>query len=148
MTMKGLQVATITTKTILLINSESNVREVVEACLTHLGGWQILSTGSPSEGLRLAIQDQPDAIVFDLSTFGLDFYTFLKRLQAQPATQAIPVVLIATGTKWLNIKPLQRFQLAGVIDYSVDPTTLPQQIATLLNWDAEQLISEAEGYSS
>lgn len=133
-----------TTKTILLINSEPNVQELLQAYLSHLGGWQVFSTGSPSEGLRCANQDQPDAIVFDLSTFGMDFFTFLKRLRAQTGTQEIPVVLIATGAKWLNIKPLQTFHLAGFIDYSVDPANLPQQIARLLNWDEEPLIHEME----
>ena len=65
------------TKTILLINSEPNVREVLQACLSHLGGWQVLSTGSPSEGLQLAARNQLDAILFDLSTFGMNFSIFL-----------------------------------------------------------------------
>lgn len=126
---------TVTTKTILLINSEPSVREVMDACLSHLGGWQVLSASSPSEGLQWALQDQPDAIVFDLSTFGMNFFTFLKKLRAQPGTQSIPVVLVATGAKWLNTEPFQAFQVAGVIEYSFDPTKLPQQIAKLLNWE-------------
>lgn len=133
-----------TTKTILLINSEPNVREVVQACLSHLGGWDVYSTGSPVEGLQWAIQDQPNAIVFDLATFGMDFYTFLKRLRAQPETQDVPVVLIAARAKWLNTKPWQRLQLQGVIDYSIEPTKLPQQIARLLNWPEAPLVSEIE----
>jgi CheY-like chemotaxis protein len=123
------------TRTILLINSEPNVREVIQDCLSHLGGWQVLSTGSPSEALRRAAQDQPDAIVFDLSTFGMNFFNFLNQLRSQPLTQNIPVVLIAVEAKWLNIEPLQALQIAGIIDYSGDPARLPQQIAQLLNWD-------------
>lgn len=129
--------AAMTTRTILLINSEPNVREVVQACLTFLGGWQVSITHSPVDALQQALQQQPDAIVFDLSTFGMNFFTFLKRLRAQPATQSIPVVLITTGAKWLNIEPLEQFQLAGVIDYSTDPTSFPQQLSRLLKWDEQ-----------
>ena len=132
------------TKTILLINSEPNVREVLQACLSHLGGWQVLSTGSPSEGLQLAARNQLDAILFDLSTFGMNFSIFLKQLRSQPETQQIPVVLIAVEAKWLNIEPLKQFQIAGVVDYSREPAKLPQQIAKLLDWDEIPRIYEIE----
>jgi len=132
------------TKTILLINSEPNVREVLQACLSHLGGWQILSTGSPSEGLQLAARNQLDAILFDLSTFGMNFSIFLKQLRSQPETQQIPVVLIAVEAKWLNVEPLKQFQIAGVVDYSREPAKLPQQIAKLLDWDEIPRIYELE----
>ena len=132
--MRGIKVVTIITKKILLINNEPNVREVMEACLSHLGGWQVLGASSPSDGLRHAAQDQPDAILFDLSTFGMNFYTFLKKLRAEHATQNIPVVLVAAGIKWLNVEPFQNFQVAGVIDYSSDPTKLHSQLVRLLNW--------------
>jgi len=132
------------TKTILLINSEPNVREVLQACLSHLGGWQVLSTGSPSEGLQLAARNQLDAILFDLSTFGMNFSIFLKHLRSQPETQQIPVVLIAVEAKWLNVEPLKQFQIAGVVDYSREPARLPQQIAKLLDWDEIPRIYELE----
>ena len=132
--MRSLKVVTIITKKILLINNEPNVREVMEACLSHLGDWQVVGANSPSDGLQHAVQDQPDAILFDLSTFGMNFYTFLKKLRAEPATQDIPVVLVAAGIKWLNVEPFQHFQVAGVIDYSSDPAKLHNQIARLLNW--------------
>jgi len=132
------------TKTILLINSEPIVREVLQACLSHLGGWQVLSTGSPSEGLQLAARELPDAILFDLSTFGMNFSIFLKQLRSQPETQQIPVVLIAVEAKWLNVEPLKQFQIAGVVDYSREPAKLPQQIAKLLDWDEIPRIYELE----
>lgn len=125
---------TMITKTILLINSEPNLREVVQACLIHLGGWQVLSAGSPSEGLQRAALEQPDAIIFDLSTFGMNFFTFSKRLRAQPVTQGIPLVLIAAEAKWLDTELFQQLQVAGVLEYSSDPAKLPKQIAQLLDW--------------
>lgn len=125
------------TKTILLINSDAHIREVLHACLTHLGGWQVSSTASPSEGLDHANQNPPTAIVLDLHAFGMTSLTFLQRLRAQDMTQNVPVVLVALGAKWLNIEPLREFEVAGLIDYSIDPAALPQQIAMLLHWDQE-----------
>ncbi len=124
----------VTAKRILLIHSETSVQEVLHACLTYLGGWQVSNANSPLEGLYWAEQECPDAIVFDLSTSGMNWFTFLQRLRNHPTTCDIPVVLIAAEARWLNTAPLKHFQIAGVIDYSSQPAHLPQKIAILLNW--------------
>lgn len=130
-------------KRILLIHSEPSVQEVLHACLTYLGGWQVCSANSPLEGLYWAEQERPDAIVFDLSTSGMNWFTFLQRLRNHPTAGDIPVVLIAVEAKWLNTAPLHHFQIAGVIDYSSQPAQLPQKIATLLNWQPAAPVVEA-----
>lgn len=133
-----------TTKVILLINSEPTVREVVQTCLSHFGGWQVFSTGSPLEGLQCAVQVQPDAIVLDLSASSINYCTFLEKLRANPATQAVPVVLMAVGAKWLNSQQFQQLQVVGAIDYLPDPVTLAKQIARLLGWAETFQFAEIE----
>lgn len=123
------------TKTILLIHNEPNVQEVVQACLGDLGGWKVLTTGSLVEGLRQAALNQPDAIIVGLSMTGKDGFRVLEQLRAQPATQAIPVVLLATRAKWLDSQLLQRYQVAGVIGNPLDAAMLPSRVANLLGWD-------------
>lgn len=123
-----------TARKILLINSEPTLREVMQDCLSQLGGWQVTSTGSPSEGLRQVQQSRPDAIVIDLSKTDLDSLAFLSDLQAQLEPQTVPVVLITAGAKWLDFRKLRQFQVVGAIDYLPDPAQLPQVIARLLGW--------------
>lgn len=124
-----------TTKTILLIHSEPNVREILQAYLTCSGHWQILCANSLSEGLRDAVQHQPDAIVLDPFLNGQDCFTFLHALRAEPITQTIPVVILTVGAKWLDSKRLQQLQVVGVIDYVSDATLLSSRISNLLSWD-------------
>ncbi|MEB3191066.1 MAG: hypothetical protein VKL42_12055 [Snowella sp.] len=128
-----------TSKTIVLINSEANVREVMHAYLSYPKGWQVLNASSPLEGLECAAQARPDAVIFDLSTFGMNFLAFLKRLRLQPSNQNTPVVLVA-DKKWLDSELLQEFQIAGVIDFYTDAASIPQQVAKLLNWDEVPLV--------
>jgi CheY-like chemotaxis protein len=136
------------TKKILLINSDPSVREVMQACLSHIGGWQVCTTGSPTEGLKQASHDQADAIIFDLSTFGMTFLACLKQLRKQPETRSIPVVLIASGAKWLNIQLFQSLQVVGVIDDLSDPDQFSKQIATFLDWEKKPQRLETEDYGS
>jgi CheY-like chemotaxis protein len=142
--MNASEVASMTTKTILLINSEPSVRELVQACLNDWGGWQVLCASSPSKGLQRAVQDQPDAIVLDLSSSTKDYFTFLQKLRAQSETQCIPVVVLTVGAKWLDFRRLQQFQVVGAIDYMSDPSKLSYQIATLLNWKEQSQLNEVE----
>jgi CheY-like chemotaxis protein len=133
--MNVLEEVTITTKTILLIDDEVIVREIVELCLKDLAGWNVLTVDSPSKGLQRAAFDRPDAIVLDLSMRGMDSFRFLEKLRNNPDTQAIPVVLLSAKARWLDSQILQQYQIAGVILKPFDPVTLPVQIATLLGWD-------------
>lgn len=139
---RGSPVTAMLAKTILLINKESTVREILHLSLTYSHGWQVLSVGSSSEGLQRAVQDQPDAIVLDLCSSGQDYFNFLQKLRAQPETQQIPIVVLTAGAKWLDTKRLQQFQVVGAFDYMSDPSKLSNQIARLLNWEESSAIGD------
>ena len=126
----------ITTKTILLINSEPNAREVMQACLSDLGGWNVLTAGSWLEGLQQgALHHPPDAIILELSNTGKNEFRVLEQLRAQSLTQKIPVVLLTARATWFDSQLLQRYQVAGVITNSLDPAILPHRVAKLLGWE-------------
>lgn len=124
-------------KKILLIHGEPTMRELVQMCLSYLGGWQVTSVSSPVEGLHRAAKEQPDAIVLDLSYSGMDYGTFLQRLQVDPTMQFIPVIVLVTNAKWSNLKHFDSLQISGVIDYLSNPEEIPKQISKLLDWDEE-----------
>ncbi len=55
-----------TTKRILVIDDEDDIREVVQLCLKTVGGWEVLTACSGDEGLTKAEAEQPDAILLDV----------------------------------------------------------------------------------
>lgn len=123
------------TKRILLINGDTNIQEIMQAYLTDFGGWQVRSTTSPLLALNSAAQDKPDAILFDLSTYGMNFFTFLKRLRSQVDTQTIPVILIADEITGFNSEILQELGVIGFINYYTSSANFSQQVANFLKWD-------------
>ncbi|WP_293193124.1 MULTISPECIES: response regulator [unclassified Microcoleus] len=135
--MKALEVVAMTTKTILLIYKEPNMQEVVKACLTDLGGWNVRVANSTLEGLRQAILYQPDSIILDISTGAIDEFLFLKQLKTLPTTQAIPVVLLTLKAKWVDLQQslFPQDKIAAVIVNPLDPAMLSVQIAQALGWD-------------
>ncbi|MGL5059496.1 MAG: response regulator [Microcoleus sp.] len=126
-----------TTKTILLIHKESNMQEVVQACLTDLGGWNVRVANSIIEGVRQAILDRPDSIILDFSLSKLDRMLFLKELRMEPATQEIPVVLLTLKPKWIDLQQTwyQQYKVKSVIVNPSEPAMLSVQISRVLGWD-------------
>jgi CheY-like chemotaxis protein len=122
------------TKTILLIDDEANVREVVELCLKDLAGWNVVMT-SPLAGLKIAESEYIDAIVLDLSIRDLDILKFLNKLRNNPKTQIIPVILLSAKARWLDTQILRQYKVTGVIPKPFDPVTLPIKVSKILGWN-------------
>ncbi len=129
---------TIITKKILLIDNEMMVREVVELCLKDLAFWNVLTADSPLDGLYVIELDYPDAILLDWSIDamdGMDGFMFLAQLRNNPATQAIPVVLLSAKARWLDSQILEQYQVTGVILKPFDPIILHLLVAQMLGWN-------------
>ncbi|MFW6359770.1 MAG: response regulator [Chroococcales cyanobacterium] len=124
----------ITNKVILLVDQEINVREVVEVCLCDLAGWNVLTVTYGQEGLNLALTDQPNAIILDLSLPDMDGFAFLKALRNNPLTKRIPVVLLTDKARWYTPQLLNSWGVVGAIAKPFDPVILPHQIAQALGW--------------
>jgi CheY-like chemotaxis protein len=137
--MKVLAVVTVTTKIILLIHQQPNIQEVVQACLTDLGGWKVQAANSALEGLEQAKIYQPDAIILDASIGKIDGLRFLQKLRAQPTTKEIPVVFLVPNTKWLDLQQswFRLFEIGVVIVDPVNPGMLSFEIANVLGWHLE-----------
>jgi len=78
----------------ILIHTEPNMQEVIQACLTAFAGWNVRVANSTLEGVQQAILSQPDAIIVEVCVGEIDGLRFLKQLRTQPATQGIPVLIL------------------------------------------------------
>lgn len=139
--MEVLNVVSVNTKTILLISSEQNLRDVLEACLLDLAGWQVLTAEDLLAGLGQAALDQPDAIILVMSKFGRDGFMFLQQLRKNTLTQEIPILLMISGAKWMDMELFEEYQVTGIIDDEIDPVMLPYRVANLLGWDDRDLLN-------
>ena len=53
------------TKRILVIDDEPDIRELAQMSLEMVSGWQVLTAESGNEGIAKAKQEKPDAILLD-----------------------------------------------------------------------------------
>lgn len=122
-------------KTILLIDDEASVRELVQACLSDLAGWNVIAVASAQEGLKQLAVQHPDAILLDILMPGMDAITFLQRLHESPATRSIPVLLLTVRARWFTSQKLQQLGIVEAISKPFNPVTLPDTIADALRWN-------------
>lgn len=122
-------------KRILMIDDEERIQEVVQTCLEILSGWEVLTAGSGKEGLLKAETQQPDAILLDVSLPEMDGLEIFNRLEENPATESIPVILLTAKVQPADRAKFTQLGVAGVITKPFDPVQLASQVASVLGWN-------------
>lgn len=123
------------TKTILLIDDEASIRELVQACLSDLAGWEVLTAASAQEGLYRLDSERPDAILLDVLMPGMNVTTFLHKLHKNPHIKLTPVILLSVRARWFTPQKLQQLGVVNAIAKPFNPVTLHTLIANALQWE-------------
>lgn len=121
-------------KQILVVDNEVYIQTVIKIALETVAGWRIRTASSGQEAIDLAIQDHPDGIVLDAMMPDMDGPSTFKKLQENPITQTIPVLLL---TARLQDSDREFYQQAGIqhmLAKPFDPLQLADQIRQAFNW--------------
>ena len=79
----------------LIIDDEETARYALASRLGAIP-FDVIEAADPREGLRLAHESPPDAIFLDLIMPEMLGFDVLERLREDPATQAVPVVVVTS----------------------------------------------------
>ena len=123
-------------RTVLLIDDEPDIREVVELSLGSVAGWVVLTASSGADGVQLASAQQPDVILLDVMMPGLDGPATLEVLRGRDETRAIPVLFMTAKAQAGELTRYASLGVAGVIPKPFDPMTLSDRVAAALGWDS------------
>lgn len=115
---------------VLIIDDERDIREIASLSLSRTGEMQVITASSGPEGVRLAREQCPDAILLDLMMPSMDGRATLAALRGEQTTARIPVVLLSAASD--DAKDLQPLGAAGVIPKPFDPITLPARLRKVL----------------
>jgi CheY-like chemotaxis protein len=122
-------------KRILMIDDEDDIREVAKISLEMVGGWEVLVARSGAEGLAKAQAENPDAILLDVMMPEMDGPTTFRKLQEDPVTQKIPVILMTAKVQAADRQRFNKLGVTSVIVKPFDPMQLPSQVSAALGWD-------------
>lgn len=125
---------TMAEKCILIIDDEQAIQAVASLSLKLEANWQVLTANSGAEGIDMARQEQPDAILLDVMMPIMDGIETFKQLQQIPSTHSIPVILLTAKAQAAEQQQFQNLGVAGVITKPFNSLILASQIAQLLGW--------------
>ena len=92
--------------TVLYIEDNLSNHQLVERVLNRRPGVRLISAMRPQLGLELAAEHDPDLILLDLHLPDMPGQEVLRRLQAEPRTAQVPVVILSADARPSLIKEL------------------------------------------
>jgi signal transduction histidine kinase/CheY-like chemotaxis protein len=110
--------------TVLVIDDEPTARDMIGRILSK-EGYRVMVAANGPDGLKLANEVSPDVITLDIMMAGMDGWSVLSQLKADPKTAGIPVVVLtiiddrnlsfALGASDYLTKPIDRERLIEVL---------------------------------
>lgn len=118
---------------ILVIDDDVDTLRLVGLMLQRQG-YQVSAASNGSLGLTKAFEERPDLIVLDVMMPDMDGLATFSKLQANPATSSIPVILLTAKVQSIDRQNYTELGIRSTIAKPFSPLELAQQIATTLGW--------------
>ena len=83
---------------VLIIEDEVDIAQLVAFNLER-NGYLVDQVHDGREGLKKILKDQPDLVILDLMLPGLDGYKILKKMQRDPRSHSIPVLMLTAKSQ-------------------------------------------------
>ena len=121
---------------LLLVEDNEMNRDMLTRRLTR-NGFEIAIAVDGQQGVDLALSVKPDLILMDMSLPVMDGLEATRRIKADPATKAIPIIALTANAM---VEDRDRAMAAGCDDFDTKPVDLPRlldKIAALTAGKAE-----------
>lgn len=112
---------------ILIVDDDDAYRSVIKDHLSSL--YEIIDTPFPEDALVIAVEQEPAAVLMDLSMPGLSGFELCQTLSSLSFTQRIPIFII-TGQDERNKIFCQNLGAAGYFTKPVDFARLKAELAS------------------
>lgn len=112
---------------ILLVEDNEMNRDMLSRRLQRKGHTVLIAVDG-AEGVTKAQSDPPDLILMDMSLPIVDGWEATRRLKADPATKAIPIIAL---TAHAMAEDEQRAREAGCDDFDIKPIELERLLVKI-----------------
>ena len=119
---------------ILIIDDDDDIREVAALSLEATADWTVYTACCGRDGIDVALEQKPEAILMDVMMPEMDGPTTFKEMQQIPAIAGIPVVLLTAKVQGIDQRRFAGLGVAAVLFKPFDPLTLAAQICEVLGW--------------
>jgi CheY-like chemotaxis protein len=121
-------------KTLLYVDDDPDIREIVQMSLTLDGQLNVLTSDGGERALLKMRVEHPDLVVLDVMMPGMDGPTLLKRMREDANLAHIPVIFMTAKASAEEAERFRELSAIGVIAKPFDPMALGGQVRAL--WEA------------
>lgn len=112
---------------VLIVEDEPDALDICSTLLRH-HGYRVLAASTGEEGVALAREHRPDAIVMDVMLPGADGWTTTTRLKASADTAEIPVIVLTVRAMEPDREKSFEAGADSYVAKPVDPRHLLQEV--------------------
>jgi diguanylate cyclase (GGDEF)-like protein len=121
-----------TLKTLMYVDDDADIREIVEMSLGLDGDLRVISSDGGERALVKMRVEKPDLVVLDVMMPNMDGPTLLKRMRADPDLRHIPVIFMTAKSNPDETARLRESAI-GLLAKPFDPMALGKQVKALWN---------------
>lgn len=118
-------------KTVLYVDDEPDIREVVQMSLSLVEGLDIHTCESGARALEVLPALLPDLVLLDVMMPGMDGPSTLTRMRSTPALAHLPVVFVTAKAMPQEVARFKEMGAVAVIAKPFDPMQLGQQVIAI-----------------
>lgn len=112
---------------VLVVEDDEDSRFVYRLILEK-HGFDVEMARTGHDGLRLAQERRPSAIVMDVSLSGIDGWTVTERLQQDPETATIPVIIVTAHAFPEDVDRARHVGCEGFLTKPCEPRTVLDEV--------------------
>ena len=128
---------------ILVVEDEEEILELLRYNLAKQG-FRVSCAGRGEDALRMALADAPALVLLDLMLPGIDGMEVCRRLRRDPATQAIPIVMLTAKGEESDIVAGLELGADDYLTKPFSPRVLVARIRAVLRRKASEVISNGD----
>lgn len=125
-------------KTILYVDDEPDIREVVQMSLSLVEGLDVQVCESGERALAVLPQLKPDLVLLDVMMPGMDGPSTLQKMRTIPAFAKIPVVFMTAKAMPQEVARFRELGAVSVIAKPFDPIQLGNQVIAVWEGIADE----------
>jgi CheY-like chemotaxis protein len=118
-------------ESVLCVDDDPDICEVVTATLSLIAGLNVHTAGSGEQAIDLAYELRPDLVLMDVKMPGLDGPSTLKRMRKRVLLADIPVIFLTAKVLPAEVAHFLRLGALGIIGKPFDPLKLCDDLFAL-----------------
>ena len=117
--------------TILLVEDNLHNRKIFQGVLAH-AGFHVIEAEDGGQALLAVGQERPDLILMDLSIPVVDGWECTRRLKADPATRAIPIIALTAHAMRGDEERARGAGCDGYLSKPISPKRVVEEVKRIL----------------